>query len=242
MSYYARASMVGKQNAVMTERSLVDLAEAAGAELAVRLRIPCDIVDVHRVNDSRAKIYSSLRYGAFLLAYAPLEGFFTQLTRYADRANGRALPLNLDKIQRELAVQWPDTSFRTNLWEGRTRQQPTGPGSRSEWAHLKGRRLKDYLSDMKTLRDLLSHGSDPVTVTNDGHTLWTVRGGWSLRLMGVEGFVQFVEDLAEQALLEAGVPPDTVPTWPEPQRSGISLTGRPSLPNRDRLARRHGSV
>ena len=161
MSYYARASMVGKQNAVMTERSLVDLAEAAGTELAVRLRIPCDIVDVHRVNDSRAKIYSSLRYGAFLLAYAPLEGFFTQLTRYADRANGRALPLKLDKIQRELAVQWPDTSFRTNLWEGRTRQQPTGPGSRSEWVHLKGRRLKDYLSDMKTLRDLLSHGSGP---------------------------------------------------------------------------------
>src|SRR5262245_25543192 len=56
---------------------------------------------------------------------------------------------------------------------------------------------------MKTLRDLLSHGRDPVTVTNDGHTLWTVRGGWSLRLMGVEGFIQFVEDLAEQALLEA---------------------------------------
>src|SRR6266566_8547974 len=77
----------------MTERSLVDLAEAAGAELAVRLRIPCDIVDVHRVNDSRARIYSSLRYGAFLLAYAPLESFFTQLTKYDDRANGRALPL-----------------------------------------------------------------------------------------------------------------------------------------------------
>ena len=64
---------------------------------------------------------------------------------------------------------------------------------------------------MKTLRDLLSHGSDPVSVTNDGRTLWTVRGGWSLRLMGVEGFIQFVEDLAEQALLEAGVPPETVP-------------------------------
>lgn len=89
----------------MTERSLVDLAEAAGDELAIRLRIPCDIVDVHRLNNSRARIYSSLRYGAFLLAYAPLESFFTQLTQYANRANGRALPLNLDKIQRELALQ-----------------------------------------------------------------------------------------------------------------------------------------
>ena len=103
----------------MTERSLVDLARAAGTELAVRFRIPCDIIDVRRVNDSHARIYSSLRYGAFLLAYAPLESFFTRLTRYDDRV-GRALPLNLDKIQRELDKQWPDTTFRTNLWEGRT--------------------------------------------------------------------------------------------------------------------------
>ena len=224
----------------MTKSSLVDVAQVAGNELAVRLRIPCDIVDVHRINDSRLRIYSSLRYGAFLLAYAPLESFFTQLTQYADRANGRALPLNLDKIQRELDLQWPDTSFQTNRWEGRTRQQPTRPGSRSEWAHLSGRRLKEYISDMKRLRDLLSHGGNPVNVTNDGHTLWKVRDGWSLRLMGVEGFIQFVEDLAEQALLEAGVPPEMVPTWPEPQRSGISLSGLPSLPNRDRLAGRQG--
>jgi hypothetical protein len=220
----------------MTKRSVVDLAESAGGELALRLRIPCDIVDVHRLNDSRARIYSSLRYGAFLLAYAPFESFFTQLTQYAGRASGRALPLNLDKIQRELDLQWPDARFQTNLWEGRTRQQPTRPGSRSEWAHLRGGRLKDYLSDMKRLRDLLSHGGDPVTVTNDGRTLWQVRGGWSLRLMGVEGFIQFVEDLAEQAILEAGVPLERIPTWPELQRSGISLSGLPSLPNRDRLA------
>jgi hypothetical protein len=191
---------------------------------------------------TRARIYSSLRYGAFLLAYALLESFFTQLTRYAERVTGRALPLNLDKIQRELALQWPDARFQANLWEGRTRQQPTRPGNRSEWAHLKGGRLKDYLSDMKTLRDLLSHGADPVSVTNDGRTLWKVRGGWSLRLMGVEGFVQFVEDLAEQALLEAGVPLERIPPWPEPQRSGISLSGLPSLPNRDRLAGRQGSA
>src|SRR5271166_3587192 len=110
----------GEHNATMTERSLADLAESAGEELALRLRIPCDIVDVHRINNSRAKIYSSLRYGAFLLAYAPLESFFTQLTWYAERANGRALPLNPDKIQRELDLQWPDARFQANLWEGRT--------------------------------------------------------------------------------------------------------------------------
>jgi hypothetical protein len=83
-------------------------------------------------------MYSSLRYGAFLLAYAPLESFFTQLTRYAERANGCALPLNLDKTQRELDLQWPDARFQANPWEGRTRQQPTRRGSRSEWVHLKG--------------------------------------------------------------------------------------------------------
>ncbi len=74
---------------------------------------------------------------------------------------------------------------------------------------------------MKGLRDLLSHGADPVTVTNDGRTLWKARGGWSLLMMDVEGFIQFVKDLAEQALLEAGVPLQRVPTWPEPQRSGF---------------------
>jgi hypothetical protein len=220
----------------MSGSPLVDTAEAAGTELAARLRIPCDILDVHRVNDSRGRIYSSLRYGAFLLAFAPLEGFFTQLTQYGRRKSWRALPLNLDKIQQELDSQWPDAHFRTHRWEGRTRQQPTRPGSRSEWAHLTGARLKAYLADMKMLRDLLSHGGNPVKVSNRGQTLWEVRDGWSLRLMGVEGFIQLAEDLAEQALLEADVPPGNVPVWPEPQRSGISMSGLPALPNRDRLA------
>jgi hypothetical protein len=50
------------------------------------VRIPCDIVDVHRLNDSCTRIYPSLRYGVFLAAYAPLESFFTQLTRFAEFA------------------------------------------------------------------------------------------------------------------------------------------------------------
>jgi hypothetical protein len=222
----------------MPESALASAAQSAGEELARRLRIPCDIVDVHRLNDSRKKIFASLRYGAFLLAYAPLEGFFTTLTGYADRNPGHALPLNLDKIQHELDSQWADAKFQANLWEGRTRQHPTRPGRRSEWTHLMSKRLKDYMSDMKALRDLLSHGGDPYSVTNEARTLWPLRDGrWSLRLMGVEGFIQLTEDLAEQALLEAGVPPGGIPTWPEPQRSGISMTGLPPLPNRDRLAR-----
>lgn len=212
----------------MAKSSLVDVAQSAGDELAVRLRIPCDIVDVHRINGSRRKIYSSLRYGAFLLAYAPLESFFTQLTQYAERKPGRALPLNLDKIQQQLVEQWPDAGFQTNRWEGRTRQQPTRRGSRTEWAHLKRARLRQYLSDMKSLRDLLSHGGDPVNVTNDARTLWKVRDGWSLRLMGVEGFIQLVEDLAEQALLEAGVPLEGSPSGPNRNAAGFHSPGVPS--------------
>ncbi|MGM7643434.1 hypothetical protein ACSVDM_00925 [Nocardia sp. JW2] len=223
----------------MPEWSLPDLAEAAGNELALRLRMPCDIIDVHRVNGSSAKIYTSLRYGAFLLAYAPIENFFTQLTRYSTRTKGRALPLNLDKIQRELDVQWPAQRFRSNLWEGRARQQSTGPGNRSEWAFLHGKCLKDYLSDMKSLRDLLSHGSDPRGATNTSKTLWKVEDGWSMRLMGVEGFLQFAEDLAEQAMLESGVHPTNVPSWPQPQRTGISRSDLPPLPHRDRLVAWH---
>ena len=38
----------------------------------LRLRVPCDIVDVYRVNKSRTRIYSSLLYAAFLLASAIL--------------------------------------------------------------------------------------------------------------------------------------------------------------------------
>jgi hypothetical protein len=95
---------------------------------------------------------------------------------------------------------------------------------------------------MKRLRDLLSHGRDLVGVTNDSRTLWQVGGGWSLRLMGVEGFIHFVEDLAEQVLLEADVPLKGIPAWPEPQRSGIFMSGLPTLPNRDRLAGSHGRV
>ncbi len=52
--------------------------------------------------------------------------------------------------------------------DARARSHSTG--SRSEWAHLKDERLKDYLSDMKRLRDLLSHGSDPVSITDDNCT------------------------------------------------------------------------
>ena len=58
---------VGEQDAAITNWSLADLAESAGNELTRRIRIPCNIVDVHRLNDSCTRIYPSLRYGVFLL-------------------------------------------------------------------------------------------------------------------------------------------------------------------------------
>jgi hypothetical protein len=42
----------------MPESALASAAQSAGEELARRLRIPCDIVDVHRFNDSRKKIFA----------------------------------------------------------------------------------------------------------------------------------------------------------------------------------------
>jgi hypothetical protein len=54
----------------MTERSLVGSPNPR-VELAHHLRVPCDIVDVQRLNDSQARIYQSLRYGAFQMAYGP---------------------------------------------------------------------------------------------------------------------------------------------------------------------------
>src|SRR5215471_12744971 len=131
----------------MTEQSLVDLAEAAGDELAIRLRI--------LVTSSTSTDSTTLAQGSTRASDMALSCWLTRPSRASScnspgmqTANGRALPLNLGKIQRELALQWPEAGFQANLWEGRTRQQPTRPGNRSEWAHLRGGRLKDYLSDM----------------------------------------------------------------------------------------------
>jgi hypothetical protein len=204
------------------------------AELAQRLIIPCDIVAVHRQDGlklgGRERKWASLRYGAFLLAYAPLEAFLNNVTEYR-REKNRTLPVSANRFRDAVRERW-DVQNVTSKWGARTRAAPEpGTGRRAKWVLLSGRRLDLYLEDMKCLRDLLGHGSEPTLVTNRSETLWPLIGGrFSMRLMGVEGFIQAVEDIAScTALAIAGT--DTVlPDWPRPPESGVSAEGRLPAP------------
>lgn len=51
-----------------------------------------------------------------------------------------------------------------------------------------------------------------------------------MRLMCAEGFVQACTDLATQTILAYGNDVSQVPSWPEPERSGLSAEKRPPLP------------
>lgn len=169
---------------------------------------------------------ASLRHGAFLLSYAPLEGFFNEVTEYR-ATKGRPLPVPVDRVRVALCERWGIPNA-TNRWGARTRV-PSVPGSggRSRWAVLTGHRLSLYLMDMKSLRDLLIHGSDPSRVTNKSGALWPLKkGGFSMRLMGVEGFIQAAQDIAScTALAIAGVDAE-IPQRPTPPPSGVSEQGR----------------
>jgi hypothetical protein len=203
--------------------------QSALTELATRLQIPCDIIAVHRDDvapGGREKKYASLRFGAFLLTYAPLEAFFENLTGYRERTN-RVLGVNPDKIRTVLADTYGVLDI-TSQWAARTRVAPTGDtGGRSPWELLRGPRLTGYLADMKSLRDILGHGGDPTTVTNRAGTLHPLAsGGHSIRLMGVEGFIQAAQDLASEtaiALQGVDVP---LPDWPAPPSTEASDAGR----------------
>jgi hypothetical protein len=218
-------------NVTADERAAI--ANGALQELARRLVIACDVIAVHRddvgLAGGRGRKWTSLRYGAFLLAYAPFEAFFDNLTDYR-ATKRRTLGIAPDKVrnacQKTLGI--PNV---TKSWRARTRVWPTSPGSRSRWETLEGARLKDYLLDMKSLRDLLSHGADPKNVTNKAGTLWPIKGGrFSMRLMGVEGFIWAVEDIATCTGLAIAEDQLVVPKWPRPVQSGISATGRPPNP------------
>jgi hypothetical protein len=207
----------------------VETVNAALAELAARLQIPCDVIAVHRTEvgpGGREKKYASLRYGAFLLAYAPFEGFFENLTDYRKTKN-RVLGLSPDKIRGAVADAYGVKNV-TSGWAARTRSAPVvGTGGRSPWVMLEGRRLHDYLGDMKTLRDLLSHGRSPEDVTNAARTLHQLASGkHSIRLMGVEGFIQVIQDIASETALAIVGPSALLPAWPAPPSTGASDAGR----------------
>lgn len=170
----------------------------------------------------------ALRWGIFTMSYAAVESFFNDILAL-DPSRTRHLPLNPDKL-RNVGQQHGVRLF-TNEWGVRTRTVGNSPGNRSRWRVYSGtEEVKLYLADMKNLRDILSHGGDPNTVSNLSGALWPLAGGkYSMRLMGAEGFIQACCDLASQTILAYGGRSTDFPDWPEPERSGLSAERLPSL-------------
>lgn len=221
----------------MSSHSRLPVVLDAASALAAGLANPTLLVTLHRDIDDlegldgrrlgrSAKQYA-LRWAVFTMSYAALESFFNDILR--DPASSRALPLNPDKL-RSAGGKYGVKLF-TNDWGVRTRVLGATGGNRSRWALYSGtQHLAAYLADMKQLRDLLTHGSDPKTVSNVSGALWPLaNGGNSMRLMGAEGFIQAAGDLAAQTVLAFGGALGDVPIWPEPARSGLSAERRPAL-------------
>lgn len=205
--------------------------------LAERWDIPTRMISLHRelqgatTSDGTrltGKRQHTLRWGAFLLIYAPMEAYFNEILGYRAE-KGRTLPLHPDKV-RAAAKQKHGVDLFTNAWGVRTRTLRLGPGNRSRWhLYIGVSELRNYLADMKSLRDVLSHGGDPYGASNSSGALWPVKNGASMRLMGVEGFLQACCDLVGQTILAYGGELNDVPSWPEPDRSGLSAEKRPEM-------------
>lgn len=175
-----------------------------------------------------AKQYA-LRWGIFSMTYAATEAFFNDVLG-GGAGKTRPLPLSPDKLRGE--ADKLGIKLFTNEWGVRTRTLGKSAGNRSRWARYIGTQaLRNYLGDMKSLRDILSHGGDPFTATNVSGSLWPLaKGRHSMRLMGAEGFIQASTDLAAQTVLAYGGELSQIPTWPEPIRTSLSAEKKPSLP------------
>ena len=228
-----------------------ELVIEAAQVAAARLEIPTKLITLHRdlqharmpdgSSIQRTKQYS-LRWGIFLLVYGQAEGFFNEILGLRDES--RTLPLNPDKIASEAAKRHSVKLFVRD-WGIRTRTLRGERGNTSDWeTYIGSQRVRLYLTDMKSLRDRLSHGNDPGMATNDSGAFWALKEKRdpqgddddesnkkvSMRLMGVEGFVQATTDLIAQTILAYGGTLDDIPDWPEPERSGLSAEDRPRLP------------
>lgn len=219
----------------MTHSEALQLVVRTSHRTADQLKIPAGIIGLHGDLKNAAlpdgKILTgprqhSLRWGAFLLTFASLEGFFNEFLR---GSSTRPLPVNLDKIARASENEHGVRLF-ANDWSMRTLVPPREKDSDqfAEWRIYRGvKELRDYLDDMKSLRDRLSHGDDPFGSSNKSEALWTVTRGNSLRMLGVEGFLQATCDLVENTIQAFGGSPKDFPAWPGlPQREQISRPGK----------------
>ncbi|MER7009564.1 hypothetical protein ABT297_41865 [Dactylosporangium sp. NPDC000555] len=199
-------------------------------ELAGRLVIPVDLIEVHRRQPSlgRTREFQSIRYGAFLLAYASFERYFNHLVELHGGPS-RGLPATMDKIREAIATHLAVINA-TGQWRARVRVAPTRDSRdrRAKWTYLESQRLRDYLRDAQQLRHRLAHGAEPTGTTNHSQTLFALaKGGVSANLMWVEGFVQAVQDLASITAITISGPGVELPGWPEPTRSGVSAAMLP---------------
>ena len=139
------------------------------------------------------------------------------------------LSLNPDKLRS--AGEPHGVRLFTREWGVRTRVpvKPCHSGNYSRWVVFEGESLRNYLRDMKELRDRLAHGGDPFSTSNASGALWDLKEGASMRLMGVEGFFQASTDLVAQTILAFGGTREDIPEWPEPVRSKNSAKKHPAL-------------
>ena len=177
--------------------------------------------------DKSGKKKAALRWGIFVMIYAATEGFFNEVLE--DPKQTRVLSLNPDKLRS--AGESHRVRLFTREWGVRTRVpvNPCHSGNYSRWVVFEGESLRNYLRDMKDLRDRLAHGGDPFSASNASGALWDLKEGVSMRLMGVEGFFQASIDLVAQTILAFGGTSEDIPEWPEPVRSKNSAKTLPAL-------------
>ena len=177
--------------------------------------------------DKSGKKKAALRWGIFVMIYAATEGFFNEVLE--DPKQTRVLSLNPDKLRS--AGESHRVRLFTREWGVRTRVpvNPCHSGNYSRWVVFEGESLRNYLRDMKDLRDRLAHGGDPFSASYASGALWDLKEGVSMRLMGVEGFFQASIDLVAQTILAFGGTSEDIPEWPEPVRSKNSAKKLPAL-------------
>ena len=161
------------------------------------------------------------------MIYAATEGFFNAVLKAPEST--RVLSLNPDKLRS--AGEPHGVRLFTREWGVRTRvdADPCHSGNYSRWIVFEGEDLRNYLRDMKRLRDLIAHGENPFSIETYSDALWERKKGKSMTLMGVEGFFQASTDLVAQTILAFGGTLEEIPEWPEPVRSKNSAKKRPAL-------------
>lgn len=177
------------------------------------------MIKIHRQDESqgRSKEYQSLRYGAFILTYGPFENFFENITGYRKKKN-RTLPIEPDRIRDAIHREY-GVSNVTASWSARTRTGGGPTWSRDPWILLTGSQLNIYLRDLASLRNLLSHGSNPKKMSNKSKLFPITKNGPSIHITAVEGFIQATQDIASETAISISGEFTNIPSWPEPPRT-----------------------